>query len=140
MWLQVLKELKEKSKKTIKQIAEETRLPKRTIERIFLGQTPNPTIATIIPIVNCLGCNSLDEVFAETNVVLGTKSTVELQNELTTKSAELDLALTENKILDSKVNSLLSENELLKMKLLHTEELLAVHNYYSTKQIKNNNI
>ena len=38
---------------------------------------------------------------------------------------------------EEKVTALTSENELLKMQLLHKEELLAVHNYYIKQKMNN---
>ena len=130
MWLDNIKELKKKTSMSIKQIADKTNLPERTVSRIFSGDTDNPYMTTLIPIVNVLG-GSLDDIFADTKVVVATQTVVELQENVETANTEKDLLLAENKILQDKVAVLTQENELLKMKLLHKEELLAVHNYYT---------
>ena len=130
MWLDNIKELKKKTNLSIKQIAEKTNLPERTVNRIFSGDTDNPYMTTLIPIVNVLG-GSLDDIFADTKVVVATETVAELQENVETVNTEKDLLLAENKILQDKVAVLTQENELLKMKLMHKEELLAVHNYYT---------
>ena len=130
MWLENLKELKQKSKKTYKDINVGTRIPTKTIERIFNGTTESPTINTLIPIISFLGGN-FSEVFADTQAVVGNTTVAELQESVEVVESEKDLLIAENKILQAKVSTLEKENELLKMKLMHKEELLAVHNYYT---------
>ena len=73
MWLENLKELKKEKGLSVKQIAELTRLPERTVARIFSGDTPNPYIDTIHRIVTMLG-GSLDDILADSNVVVGSRS------------------------------------------------------------------
>jgi transcriptional regulator with XRE-family HTH domain len=137
MWLDILKSLKKEKGLSTKQIAEKTNLPERTVNRIFSGDTDNPYMTTLIPIVNVLG-GSLDDIFADTKVVVATETVVELQENVAelqenveTVSTEKELLLAENKILQDKVCNLERELELTKMKLMHKEELLAVHNYYT---------
>ena len=130
MWLDILKSLKKEKGLSVKQIAERTNLPERTVNRIFSGDTDNPYMTTLIPIVNVLG-GSLDDIFADTKVVVATETIVELQENVEAVSSEKDLLLAENKILQDKVCNLERELELTKMKLMHKEEMLAVHNYYT---------
>jgi hypothetical protein len=56
---------------------------------------------------------------------------VEIKEVAEVVEAEKDILTAENAILKDKVAALTAENDLLKMKLLHKEELLAVHNYYT---------
>lgn len=113
-----------------KQIADKTSLPERTVVRIFSGDTDSPYADTLRRIVQALG-GSLDDIFADTKVVVGEKSLATLQDDVAAVTAERDLAIAENAILKDKVNALTAENELLKMQLMHKEELLALHNYYN---------
>ena len=122
MWLDNLKSLKKKTGMSSKQIAEGTYMPERTVVRIFNGETANPSIATIIPIINFLG-GSFDEIFADTRAVIGDTNLATLQVNVDSVTAERD-------DLKEKVTKLSTENEILKMQLMHKEELLAVHNYY----------
>lgn len=136
MWLDNLKELKKVKGMSIKQIAEATNLPERTVNRIFSGDTDNPYVDTLHRIVTVLG-SSLDDILADTKVVLGSQSLATLQASIDTAIAERDLLLAENTILKDKVSTLTAENEMLKMQLMHKEEIIALHNYYN--KLKPNN-
>ena len=149
MWLENLKELKKAKGMSSKHIAELTNLPERTVARIFSGDTESPYVDTLHRIVTALG-STLDEVFADTKVVVGGAAMVKLQEDLNVVkterdqiSAARDLAITErdliaaeNAILKDKVAALTAENDLLRMQLKHKEEIIAIHNYY-TKLLSN---
>lgn len=130
MWLDNIKELKKKTGMSVKQIAEGTNLPERTVTRIFSGDTNNPYVDTLHRIVTFLG-GSLDDILADTKVVVGDESLATLQENVDTVTAERDLIVAENAILKEKVTALTSENELLKMQLMHKDEIIALHNYYN---------
>lgn len=129
MWLENLKQLKKEKGMSSKQIAEKTNLPERTVTRIFSGDTDNPYVDTLHRIVTVLG-GSLDDILADTKVVVGEESLVTLQENVDVVTAERDLIITENAILKDKVAALTAENDLLKMQLKHKEEIISLHNYY----------
>jgi transcriptional regulator with XRE-family HTH domain len=157
MWLENLRELKKEKGVTNKYIAEATNLPERTVTRIFSGDTDNPYVDTLHRIVTVLD-GSLDSILADTKVVVGGSDLVTLQTEKDTLQAEKDLlqaekdtlqaekdALvtevekldaelslvnTENKILKDKIVALTAETDILRLKLEHKEEIIALHNYY----------
>lgn len=131
MWLDNLKELKAKTKMSSKQIAELTNLPERTVIRIFSGDTDNPYVDTLRRIVAVLG-GSLDDIFAESKIVVGNQDLVALQAEVEKLKSEAALLNTENVILKDKNNTLSAEIDLLRLKLEHKEEIIALHNYYKT--------
>ena len=131
MWLDNLKELKKKTGMTAKHIAEMTNLPERTISRIFSGDTDNPYVDTLHRIVTVLG-GSLDDILADTKVIVATESFAEVKESANMIEAERDLIAVENEILKSKVAALTAEVELLSKELKHKEELLALHNYYKS--------
>ena len=137
MWLENIKDLRKRTGMSVKQIADLTNLPERTVNRIFSGDTDNPYVDTLHRIVTVLG-GSLDDILADTKVVVGDKNLVELQESVDAVSAEKesvtaekDLLAVENAMLKEKVTALTSENELLKMQLMHKEEIIALHNYYN---------
>lgn len=130
MWLDNLKELKKQTGMSAKQIAEKTNLPERTVSRIFSGDTYNPYVDTLHRIVTVLG-GSLDDILADTKVVLGEENLVVLQENVEVVTAERDLITAENAILKDKVVALTAENDMLKMQLKHKEEIIALHNYYN---------
>ena len=136
MWLDNLKELKKKTGMSAKQIADKTKLPERTVTRIFSGDTDNPYVDTLHRIVTVLG-GSLDDILADTKVVVATESLVEVKENATVIAAERDLITAENAILKGKVDTLTAENEMLKMELKHKDEIIALHNYYN--KLKPNN-
>ena len=136
MWLDNLKDLKKKTGMSPKQIADKTNLPERTVNRIFSGETDHPRVDTIHLIVTALG-GSLNDIFADTNVVVATESLVEVKESIDVVEAEHDRILVENEMLKTKNTALTMEVELLKKELQHKEELLALHNYYN--KLKPNN-
>ena len=129
-WLQNLIDLKNHTNKNYDQIAEGTRLPKRTIIRIFKGETENPTITTLIPIVNYLGGN-LSEIFADTCAIVGGTNLSTLQQKKDSLQADYDLLLAEKNLLKTENTTLTARVELLDIKLMYTEKLLAVYEKYN---------
>ena len=125
MWLDNLIELKKKSGKSCKQIAEGTFLPERTVARIFHRETDNPSITTLIPIINFLG-GSFNEIFAGTRAVVGDHNLVTLQENIEVVTAERDLLKAENTILTNKIATLTAENDILKMQNTHKDETIAL--------------
>ena len=130
MWLDNLKELKKATGMSVKQISEKTNLPERTVNRVFSGDTDNPYVDTLHRIVTVLG-GSLDDILADTKMVVGDKNLITLQENVDVATAERDILKAENTILKDKVNALTAENELLKLQLAHKEEIIALHNYYN---------
>lgn len=131
MWLDNLKELKAKAGMSSKQIAEKTNLPERTVSRIFSGETDNPYVDTLRRIVAVLD-GSLDDIFTECKTVVAAQDIVALQADVERLNSEVALLNTENVILKDKNNALSAEIDLLRLKLEHKEEIIALHNYYKT--------
>lgn len=131
MWLDNLKELKKKTGMTTKQIAEKTTLPERTVSRILSGETDHPYVDTLDLIVKALGY-TLNDIFADTKVIVATDELVEIKENVGVVEAEKDLILVENEMLKTKVAALTTELELLKKELAHKDEIIALHNYYKT--------
>lgn len=131
MWLTNLKELKKQTGMSVKQIAEQSKLPERTVNRIFSGDTDNPYVDTLRRIVTVLG-GSLDDILADTKTVVATETIAEVKETANVMEAQRDLIAVENEMLKAKVTALTAENELLTKELKHKEELLALHKYYQT--------
>lgn len=129
MWLDNLKELKKKTGMTSKQIAEKTNLPERTVIRIFSGDTDNPYVDTLRRIVAVLG-GSLDDIFAESKIIVASQDLVQAQAEVDRLTAEVAMLTAENAVLKDKVSTLTAESDLLRLKLEHKEEIISLHNYY----------
>lgn len=131
MWLDNLKEIKKKTGMTTKQIAEKTRLPERTINRIFAGESDHPYADTLDLIAKAMG-HDLGDVFSETKVIVATEDLIDIKETVDIVEAERDLILVENDMLKAKVAALTTEVEFLKVELQHKDELLALHNYYKS--------
>lgn len=129
MWLDNLKELKKKSGMSSKIIAEKTNLPERTVVRIFSGDTDNPYVDTLRRIVAVLD-GSLDDLFAESKIVVGNQNLVTLQAEVDRLTAENGMLAAEIVVLKDKVVALTAENDFIRLKLEHKEEIISLHNYY----------
>jgi transcriptional regulator with XRE-family HTH domain len=131
MWLENLKELKKRTGMSVKQIADKTNLPERTVNRIFSGETDHPYADTLDIIVKALG-SDLGDIFADTKVIVATDELVDIQQSVEVVEAQRDLTIVRNDMLEAKVTALTTEIELLKKELAHKDELLALHNYYRT--------
>lgn len=132
MWLDNLKELKKAKGMTTKQIADATNLPERTVNRIFSGDTDNPYVDTLHRIVSVLG-GSLDNILADTKTVVGSTDLITLQDDVDRLNNETMLLQAELAVLKDKVSTLTAENDMLRMKLEHKEEIISLHNYYIKK-------
>ena len=129
MLLENLKALKAERGMTFKEIADKSHLPESTVKRVFSGDN-EPYASTLHRIVKVLG-GSLDDILADTNVVLSTKSIVEVKENAEVVEAERDLISIENERLKAENVALSHKIELLEIKLAHKDELLALHNFYN---------
>lgn len=143
MWLDNLKELKKEKNISTKQLAELSNLPEKTVARVLSGHTVNPYIDTLDRLATALGC-TIGDILAGTKTVVGDNSLSTLQEKVDALSAERDsvlaerdLVIAQNAILKDKITALTAELDLLKMQLMHKEELLALHNYYNKLTPKN---
>ena len=132
MWLDRLKELKKEKGITTKQIADKTKLPEKTISRIFSGETDNPYVDTIQRIAMALDA-SLDDIFADTNVVVATETFAEVKENASAVEADLAVISAENTNLRAEITALVHEIELLRMEIKHKDDLLALHDFYNKR-------
>ena len=136
MLLDRLQQRRKELNYTIKYIAQESKQPERTVTRIFSGETLSPGVDTLYAIATVLEL-TLDELFAGTNSVVGGKhyadlihENAEFANEVERLNSELALISAEASVLQDKIGVLSAENDILRLKLEHKEEIIAVHNYY----------
>lgn len=153
MLLNNLRKLKEVSRMTYEQIAEASKTPLSTVKRIFSGDC-EPLASTLYRIVTSLG-GSLDEILADTNVVLSPKTLAEVKETLEevketadAVEAERDHIADENVRLRVQVAEMSAKIELLEMQLKHKDELFelirqhkdelrALHDFYGNRTSHN---
>lgn len=136
MWLDNLKELKKKSGMSSKQIAEKSRLPERTVSRIFSGESDHPYADTLDLIVKALGDYDLGDIFADTNVVVATETLVDVKEAVEVLETEQENILAENEALKAELIAKDTEIQMLKDELArkeaqHKDELLALVKYFT---------
>lgn len=138
MWRERIIEAKKANNITTKMMSERVRLPDTTITRILNRKTPNPRIDTVLDLGASVGLLPR-ELFSDTTAVLSDKTLALLQEELNTANATLDALRAEYTALSEeatdlkvKLVSLQAENDMLKIKLEHKDEIIDLHNYYKT--------
>lgn len=129
MLLDNLRKLKEVSDMTYEEIAEESKTPLSTVKHIFSGKC-EPLASTLYRIVKAMN-GSLDDVLADTNIVLSPKTLAEVQETAEVIDAERKLVLAELEMLRAKTSAQETEILLLKEQLKHKEEILALINYFA---------
>lgn len=136
MWLDNLKEIKKKSGMTTKQISEKSKIPERTINRIFAGESDHPYADTLDLIVKAMGDYDLGDIFADTNVVIATESIVEVKEAVEELTVEQDNLLADNTRLekaliakDTEIQSL--RDELARRESQHKDELIELVKYFT---------
>ena len=131
MWLEKLNEAIEKSGLSNKQLAEKSHVSEKTIARIRAGGASRPYLDTLGDLTSALD-TTLEEIFSESNARLACGDLTSLQNEVDRLTAENNMLAAENNMLKDKVGVLSAENDLLKIKLEHKEEIINLHNYYNS--------
>ena len=136
MWLDNLKEMKKKSGMTSQQISDKSRIPLRTINRIFAGDSDHPYAATLALIVKAMGDYDLGDLFSDTNVVIATESLVEVKELAEELEAKQDSLLDDNQALkdeliakEAEIQSL--RDELARRESQHKDELIELVKYFT---------
>lgn len=131
MWRERIIEAKKALGVSPKTMSERTmHIPERTIVRLLNGETSNPYVDTVLEVGASVGL-SPQEIFSETNLVLGSKDLATLQADLDIAKAENDILVAENNLLKDKLVTLTAEIDLLKKDLEHKQEIINLHNYYN---------
>ena len=138
MWREKIIEAKKANNITTKMMSEKVRLPEQTITRILSGKTATPRIDTVLDLGDSVGLSPMD-LFSDTTAVLSDKNMSLVQEELDKANAALSALQTEFASLSEETTelrvknvTLQAENDMLKMKLEHKEEIIALHNFYKS--------
>ena len=131
MWRERIIEKRDELDLSNKDIAEMTSTSEKTISRLFTGKTKCPPTDLLYSVAVVLGL-SLDDLLSDSKSVVGGKCLAELQEEASTLTAEVErltaelASVTSNNVtLMDRVVTLTAENDLLRLKLEHKEELIA---------------
>ena len=146
MWLETIIEAKNKAGISVKDMSKKSRmgLSEKTINRVLTKETPFPRLDTVLDIGETVGLSGQD-IFAETTSVISDPNLVaSLQAEVDKLQAELEkiineaaLISTDNAILKDKNVALMAEIDVLRMKINHKDEIIALHNYYINQKPNN---
>lgn len=128
-WLERIKEAKSANNVTVKQMSERIGLPTKTIERILAGKTQTPYIDTVLDLGAAVGLTP-KEIFTETGTVLGEQDLSAYQAEADMLRSEISTLTADNVDLKLKIASLQAELDLLKLKLEHKDQIIALHERY----------
>ena len=128
MLLEKLKELKKASDMTYEEIAIASKTPESTVKNIFSGKC-EPLASTLYRIVSAMN-GSLDDVLADTNIVLSPKTLVEVQKNAEEAEAEIET-------LRKKVSAQETEILLLKQEIKHKDEIFDIIKYFAENKPKN---
>ena len=129
-WLINLNECRVRKDMSLKYIAEKTDVSEKSVHRIFTGESKSPGVEIVRRIIRVMD-SSINEIFGESGAVIGGQDLVALQAQVDSLTAENSLLRAENSTLKDKSCALTSENELLRLKLEHKEEIISLHNYYN---------
>ena len=129
MLLENLKRFKSESKMTLEELAEASMTPLSTVKNIFSGKC-EPLASTLYRIAKALGV-TLDDILADTNIVLSPKTLAEVKENAEVLEAERDLVLAELEMLRTKTSAQETEILLLKEQIKHKDEILALINYFA---------
>ena len=134
MWREKIIETKKAKGITTKIMVERTpsHLTAETITRILNEKTDDPRISTVLALGNAVGLSPW-ELFAEPTETATYQNFWALKEEVETLKADMEVFANENAALKNKLAALKAENDLLRLKLEHKEEIIAIHNYYNNK-------
>lgn len=138
MWRERIIEAKKAKNVTTKMMSEKVRLPEQTITRILSGKTETPRIDTVLDLGASVGLSPW-ELFSDSTSVLGDKNLSMLQEELDQANAALTALQAEFASLSAETTelkvtnvTLQAENDMLRIKLEHSEEIIRLHNHYNS--------
>lgn len=135
MWRERIIETKKAKGISTKTMAETSNIPAETITRILhdgAKRTEAPRIDTVLELGASVGLEPW-EIFIDSALREDIKNVLLLRTEVDRLNTELTLAQSELAVSKDKVGVLTAENEILRLKLEHKEEIISLHNYYNNK-------
>ena len=129
MLLEKLKELKKESDMTLEEIADQSKTSLSTVKHIFAGKC-EPLASTLYRIVKAMN-GSLDDILADTNVVLSPKTLIEVQETAEVAEAQRDLVISELESLRAKAIEQEQEILVLRERVMQQDRILSLIDYFA---------
>lgn len=129
MLLEKLKELKKESDMTLEEIADHSKTSLSTVKHIFSGKC-EPLASTLYRITKAMG-GSLDDILADTNVVLSPKTLIEVQETAEVAEAQRDLVISELESLRAKAIEQEQEILVLRERVMQQDRILSLIDYFA---------
>lgn len=137
MWLDNLKEFTARSGLTNKQIAELAMLSEKTVDRTLDGKIKTPYADTLYRWCKVIGA-SLDDILADTKVVVGNANLIALQTDIDKLNEEIAQLKEKNTSLAGEIERqktmLEHKNEIIAHKdeiIAHKDKIISVYDYYN---------
>ena len=132
MWRERIIEAKTAQGISTKTMAERMNTTEKTVKRLLTDNSKSPYITTVLDAGMAVGL-SPQEIFAETGLLIGDNTHADLQADIDKLTNEAVVLQAEIAMLKDTIGRLTTENEILRIKLEHKEEIIALHNYYIKK-------
>ena len=123
MWRDRILEAKKEKGISTKNMAEYAQLSEKTVKRILTDEGHAPYIDNVILLGAAVGL-SPREIFSETGLIVGDQAIAVLQAEVDRLAAAVADLNASAEGLKSQISALTVENDLLRLKLEHKEELV----------------
>lgn len=123
MWRDRILEAKTVKNISTKSMAEYAGLTEKTVKRILTDKTQTPYVDNVIILGASVGL-SPREIFSETGVIVGDQDVAILQAEVERLTNEVTSLNSDIEDLKANISALTVENDLLRLKLEHKEELV----------------
>jgi AraC-like DNA-binding protein len=123
MWRDRILEAKEAKGIKTKSMAAYSGMTEKTVTRMLKGETQEPYVGNVILLGASVGLTPM-EIFSETGLVVGSQDLATLQAEVDRLTVELGELTVEVAKLKDEVASLNADNDILRLRLEHKEELI----------------
>jgi transcriptional regulator with XRE-family HTH domain len=136
MWLDKLRELRKKSGKTNKYLAEQMHRSERTIGRFFSGEA-DLGIDELQKMVDLMG-GKLEDILDESDFKLPTPEVETLKKEIASLITTIEEMTAKETLLNAEIAAkekqivrLTAENDILRIKLEYEQKIANLHDYYN---------
>ena len=123
MWRDRILEAKKEKGISTKSMADYAHLSEKTVKRMLTDENHAPYVDNVIILGAAVGLTPRD-LFSESGLVVGDQSLAVLQAEVERLTTELAALGSEAEKLKAQVSALMVENDLIRLKLEHKEELV----------------